>query len=153
MSATDDDVSRELIALAAEIKRLDDGASRVADLVMLRFGEAFMAAVDRLPDRADEIATATVREGVTATHRLLVDAAAELAALCRLAPSIKLVDEAERRRVEKILGDPLAAFSPELALALCAEGSTSAAAIEALRISAVAGAAPPSADPGGSRVQ
>jgi hypothetical protein len=153
MSATDDDVSRELIALAAEIKRLDDGASRVADLVTLRFGEALAAAIDRLPDRADEIAMATVREGVTATRRLLAEASAELVAFCQLVQSINVADEAERRRVEEILGDPLAAFSPDLALTLCAEGNTAAAAIEILRISAVAGAAPLSADPGGSRVQ
>ena len=67
MGSPNDTLSHELTALAAEIKRLDDSegtsSARVANLVMLRFGEALAMAVDRIPDRADDIALATVREG------------------------------------------------------------------------------------------
>ena len=66
--------------------------------------------------------------------------------------AIKLADQVERRRVSEILSDPLAAFSPGLALALCAEGTPAAQAIEILRINGVS-AVPLSADPGGGRVQ
>jgi hypothetical protein len=118
-----------------------------------RRAEALAAAIDRLPDRADEIAMATVREGVTATRRLLAEASAELVAFCQLVQSINVADEAERRRVEEILSDPLAAFLPARALTLCAEGSASTAAVEILRIAAINRAIPPSADPGGSRAQ
>jgi len=154
--ARDDNLSHELMALAAEIKRLDGGdtseSARVANVVMLRFGEALAMAIDRIPDRADEIALATVRAGVTATRRLFAEVSAELVSICRLVQAIKLADEAERRRVLEILSDPLAAFAPALALVLCTNGIAAAAAIEILRINGV-NAVPLSADPGGSRVQ
>jgi hypothetical protein len=46
MSAPDDDLSRALKGLRDEVKRLDDGASRVGKLVMLRVGEALAAAIE-----------------------------------------------------------------------------------------------------------
>lgn len=154
--ATHDDGSLEIMAIAAEVKRLDVEANeraRVLDLVGRRFDAALAMAIDHMPDRAEALAAATVREGIAGARRALAELAAELGAIVRPLQGMKTADAADRRRILDILANPMAERFPAPALILCAtEGVTAEQAIEALRINALAGGAAPSGDPGGERV-
>ena len=148
MDAEDKGVSKDMLALAAELKRLDhrtqrDDLARVEDLMGRHVRRALVMAIDQLETRAQEIAAATVREGVTGTRRVLAEIGADLGSIALPIKSIKIGDARARRRVITILSNPLAERLPRMALALCAaEGVTAEQAIEALRISATTGGAP-----------
>jgi hypothetical protein len=153
----------------------------LVDDIARRYLKALAMAIASTSDRADERASAIARGGLPGVRRILADIIGEVEAverridamtpeaagdhrraiaktalgLTQLSAAIQAIRsvDVDDGRILAILGDPLAKYSPRLALTLCADGSTAAAAIEILRIAAINGGVSLSTDPGGSRVQ
>ncbi len=158
-----------------------DDFPRVVDDLARRYAKALAKAIASTSGDVEERANAFARGGLPGVRHILagmiadieaverrVDALAPEAAsdhrraiaetalrLLQLSDTIQAIRSADvdDGRILAILGDPLAEQSPSLALALCAKGYAPAAAIEILRIAAINGGVPMSADPGGGRVQ
>jgi hypothetical protein len=158
---------------------LDDLACVVDDLAR-RYAKALATAIEATSDRADERAHALARGDLPGVRRILAEIISDIEAVERRVDAIgddrrAAIVEAGRRlqrfsdaveaiqairaadlddgRMVAILGDPLAQHFPVLALTLCGAGTAAKVALEAMQIAAINGGVPPSADPGGGRLQ